>query len=117
MGLFNTKNKTSKVVVPPDVIGLLLDEAKKEDVTQSVEFSFAISLFKIAMGVLASKINATFSIVVKEGKVIMLKIDNWQIYWLADDHDHITLESKGKFEKISADQETLVYTLHHLDEL
>lgn len=116
MGLFNSINRATKTIPTNDRIGALLEEAKKEDLYEPMNYNLAINLFKSAMSILASKPNATFSISVKESQVIMLKIDDWQIYWLADDPNYITLENnKGKFDKISADNETVNYTLNHLD--
>jgi hypothetical protein len=116
MGLFNCINRATKTIPTDDRIGTLLEEAKNEDLYEPMNYSLAIGLFKYAMSKLASRPNATFSISVKEAQVIMLKIDNWQIYWLADDPDYITLENnKGTFDKISADSETLNSLLDHLD--
>lgn len=117
MGLFN---RISKNVLEPDEIDLLLRDSEKEidDIIYESEYTMAFNLFKMAIDILGTRLNASFTFTVREQKVIMLSIDKWKIYWLSDDPDYITIrDEKSKFEKISADKETFEYTLNHLDTL
>jgi hypothetical protein len=115
MGLFNKCSKS--IDTKPDIIGDLLKETETNlnDIEIRSEYTFAFSVFKKAFDILGGRLNSSFSIVVKEERVIMLVVDKWRIYWLADDPKYITIQDdKTKFDKYEISVDAMVYIIDNL---
>jgi hypothetical protein len=118
MGLFNKFSKS--INTEPDIIGELLKDTENDisDIEIRSDYILAFNVFRKAFDILGGRINASFSITIKEEKVIMIVIDKWKIYWLADDPKYITIrDDRTKFDKYELSNDAIVYIIDNLDKL